>query len=440
MLKETQAFLVGSLIADLQSREGEPLIKTLSEDIELKASAFTNPQYSLFYSAHQRCWARVVSNGRELLADDVIVELEHNGGNVDKWKELIATPRKQSSMKNIKVNANRLIDSEAERNVKGLFDKWEGEKHANIREGLVGFSNSILSLASGQGEESRPDLIMAESDAQGFASPASTGFKKLDYALSGNGIIEGGIYHKQGDLWIIGAPTGHGKSSFACNIVANLIKDGWQSIYITWEMKKTKLMNRLLCNLVDIPYSVAINSENGTDREKQKRADGIELLRHFLRLYERPQTIAEIGDVIRRHKVEFGSSMAVVIIDHLGVSQSTTGEQHWRHMESFSYDLKRLATREEVALICFSQVPGDVEAQLRESNKAVGADSRGSRGIRMAADVAMFLCKHNGKTTDGGIDLSKRDKSVLQLLKVREFGNEELIELSYNKERYRYSD
>jgi replicative DNA helicase len=70
-----------------------------------------------------------------------------------------------------------------------------------------------------------------------------TGLNSLDEVLWG--------LHKK-ETAVIGGRTSHGKSSFAINIVRNLIDSGNRVIYFSLEMSKEQLLEKLFCNFCEV--------------------------------------------------------------------------------------------------------------------------------------------------------------------------------------------
>jgi len=453
--QQTQSLIVLALIADLQQRlagqhNGKPpLIKVLSEDIGVPESAFTVPAFSKFYVAYRNCWARVAADGGVVSPQQLLAELEGLGASaalVEKWKRKLDSPVRTAPSPEVVRAARTLLDSEIARDAVSLLRRWIstiGNNPSDVRGELVSLSNSLLSLASHSGEEIRAAAIMREADAMGYVPPVSTGWSRLDYALSGGGMVrDGGLNYYEGDIWVVGAPSGHGKSSFGCNLAVNLASRGYASIYVTWEMAKVELIRRMICNIGNITYDVAMNPNNAkSEDELVARKSSIELVDAFVRFYEKPTTVAEIQDAVKRHKIEYGDALIAVIIDHLGIStRKNDRRETWRFLEEFVYEVKAVARQEHVAFICFSQVPEYIEAQLREENKATGADFRGSRGIRMGVDVAMYLCRHNGKDAAGNVNPSFANTTVVQIVKDRRFGHEDWFTMKYDRLHYRLED
>jgi KaiC/GvpD/RAD55 family RecA-like ATPase len=449
--EQVQLSLISSLIADLQAHENgtavlEPFIKVVSESVGLSSSAFTLPGLQEFYTAYRYCYMRSAPDGGVVRHDEILAEMERAGASkelIDKWATNLTTPRKTKHITVVRDLADTLNKLDTGNATIGLLECWldSAKKDPSLVPGeLLGWSNQLLGMASGGGEEVIASQIVAEADALGYVQPLSTGFADIDAALSGGGMSTGGIHCHEGDIWVIGAPSGHGKSTMACNLVANTIQQGYAAMYVTWEMSKLEIIRRMVCNIGDIDYTVATNPNAATlPQELDARKNAIELISNNVRLYEKPSSPNEIAECIKRHRVEFGDKLKWVAIDHIGIAKEASGEQSWRSMEQLVYALKGIAKQEKVGIIMFSQVPDMIEKQLRADNKATDADFRGSRGIRMGVDVAWFMCRHNGKDEFGTPNMAYENMACMQLVKDRRFGQEAWITLNYDWHRYRYS-
>jgi len=453
--QRVQGAVAAALLADLQYRSagnvaGRSLLQVAFEEMGLSASAFTVPGIYEFVRGYLNCYYRSAPDGQEVHPSHVLAEMEKLGADeatLQKWRYHLSHewPPQVRNAAAFRENVSLLVKMDIGRATIEQLRAWLRFAESNtaaVKEEMVVWASTLIGMAEGASETIRPSDILSEADIRGYVPPTPTGWPRLDYALSGRGRTRaGGIFHDEGDIWVVGAPSGHGKSTFTCNLAVNLAKQGFASVVITWEASKVSLVRRMVCNLADISYDSAADLQLAITRgEAERRAEAVDTLSGLVRIYERPQKPSEIAEVIKRHKSEFGEKLRAILIDHIGISREATGDNVWRGLEQLVYALKSLAVQEHVAIIACSQVPEDVEAQLREKNKSFSLNFRGSRGIRMGADVALLMCRHNGKDENGVIQPQFYNTTCIQLSKDRRFGQEDWFLLSYNGDRYRMTE
>lgn len=448
--KEAQNLVIQGLVADLQAQNTLPLIRDLFEDVGLTPDAFPLPFFSAFYAAYRYCWLRVVADNGVVTEGQVLSQLEQSGMDatvIAKWRDILAKPLSPLPKKAILDAGRTLVDAHIARNAVAITEDWLGKVKrgdGKIRNNIATLNTQLLSLTSDVNDTVNPTVIMQRAWDKGYVEPASTLWPRMDRALSNGGKTKGGIRYSDGHLWVIGAASGHGKSSVGCNLVVNMAYQQKATLYVTLEMSQVSLIRRMLCNMANLPYDVVANPKpdrhSAEDIAHLKSA--LEYLSQFTRIYDRISTPEEIEQAIKRHKAEFGEQMVAVLVDHIGIATKNAAEGNvWHALEKYVYSLKDVAMREQVAIILFSQVPPDIESQLREDNRvATGADFRGSRAIRMVADIAMYVARHNGKDRGGNVDMRYNNKMVVQVVKDRDFGNEDWFLMQYDRDHYRISE
>lgn len=448
--KEVQNLVIQALIADLQAQNTVALVGELFEDVGLTPDAFPLPFFAAFYSAYRYCWLQVAAENGVVSKEQILSQMEQSGVDrsvVERWRALLDKPLQPIARKAVIDAARTLVDARIARNAVTVTTDWLAQVkqgHGRIREQIVNLSNHLLSLTKDMNDVVNPALIMQRAWDTGYVPPVSTLWGRMDRALSNGGKTKGGIRYHDGDLWVIGAPSGHGKSSFGCNVVVNLAYQQKASLYVTLEMSQESLIRRMLCNMADLPYDVVANPnpQRHKPEDIQHLKTSLDYLSQHTRIYDRISTPEEIAAAIKRHKVEFGDRLVSVLIDHIGIATKNAAEGNvWHALEKYVYTLKDVAMKERVAIMLFSQVPPDIEAQLRDDNRVTaGADFRGSRAVRMVSDVAMYVARHNGKDRNGSIDPDYVNKTVVQVVKDRLFGNEDWFMMNYDRDHYRITD
>jgi replicative DNA helicase len=208
-----------------------------------------------------------------------------------------------------------------------------------------------------------------------------TGFMDLDEATTG--------FHK-GDLIVIGARPGMGKTAFCLNIVTHIGQEVKTPIAVfSLEMTKEQIVLRMLCSEAEVD-SKAVRSgyHSKEDYRKLVNAAG-RLADASIYIDDSFNSILEIRAKARRLKAEHG--LGLVVVDYLqlmsGVNTFAAREQV---ISDISRSLKALAKDLEVPVIVISQLNRSCE-QRGENKRPIIADLRESGAIEQDADIILFL-------------------------------------------------
>jgi len=208
-----------------------------------------------------------------------------------------------------------------------------------------------------------------------------TGFMDLDEATTG--------LHP-GDLIVIGARPGMGKTAFCLNIVTNAAISEKRPIAVfSLEMTKEQLVLRMICAEAEVD-SKAVRSGYHSKEDYRK------LVNSAGRLADAPiyiddsfNSVLEIRAKSRRLKSEHG--LGLIVIDYLqlmsGTNSNTSREQV---ISDISRSLKALAKDLSVPIIVISQLNRSCEMRGGDKRPLI-ADLRESGAIEQDADIILFL-------------------------------------------------
>ena len=221
----------------------------------------------------------------------------------------------------------------------------------------------------------RLDMLARDKDA---ASGTPTGFSALDRTIVGLG---------EGDLVLIGARPGMGKTSFAMNVATNIAKSSQKNVCVfSLEMSAEQLASRMLSSeaLVD---SYAIRSGNLTTDQYKKLADAAADLSESNILIDDTTgiTVTRMKAKLRRVK-----NLGLVVVDYLQLMQGERNSDN-RVLEvgDISRGLKILAKELKIPVICCAQLSRGPES--RTDKRPMLSDLRDSGAIEQDADIVMFL-------------------------------------------------
>lgn len=208
-----------------------------------------------------------------------------------------------------------------------------------------------------------------------------TGFIDLDVTTTG--------FHP-GDLIVVGARPGMGKTAFCLNIAAHVgINVKVPVAIFSLEMTKEQIVLRMVCSEAEVD-SKAVRSGYHSKEDYRK------LVNAAGRLADAPifiddsfNSVLDIKAKARRLKAEHG--LGLVIVDYLQLMSGVgTYSQREQVISDISRSLKALAKDLLVPVIVISQLNRSCE--LRGENKRpIIADLRESGAIEQDADVIFFL-------------------------------------------------
>lgn len=231
-----------------------------------------------------------------------------------------------------------------------------------------------------------------------------SGFTDLDMQTTG--------FHP-GDLVVVGARPGMGKTSFCLNIATYVgIEVKVPVALFSLEMSKELIVLRMICSEAEVD-SKSVRSGYHTKEDYRK------LVNAAGRLAEAPifiddsfNTVLEMRAKSRRLKAEHG--LGLIIVDYL---QLMRGEGSYIAREQVISDISRsfkaLAKDLKVPIIVISQLNRSCE-QRGDNKRPIIADLRESGAIEQDADTILFLYRgdyYKAKDAEEGIaelDIAKQ--------------------------------
>ncbi|MBO4769800.1 MAG: replicative DNA helicase [Clostridia bacterium] len=211
------------------------------------------------------------------------------------------------------------------------------------------------------------------------AKGTQTGFSGLDNVLVGM---------SPGDLVLVGARPGMGKTSFAMNIATRVAQQSKKTVCVfSLEMSAEQLASRMLSSeaLVD---STSIRSGNLTNDDFVKIARAAAALSECDILIDDTSgvTISGMRSKLRKLRQEIG----LIVVDYLQLMQSDRRiDNRVQEVADISRGLKLLAKDLHVPIICCAQLSRGPES--RTDKRPMLSDLRDSGAIEQDADVVLFL-------------------------------------------------
>lgn len=224
---------------------------------------------------------------------------------------------------------------------------------------------------------------------QAIASPDAfsgipTGYRELDQCLNGL---------RSGQLVIVGARPGMGKSAFLLSIAMNLIalKPTARVVLFSAEMKTREVIRRLVSAQTGIDLRQIINGQL-SDSERRRFTEAMGKIGDYkLVINDTPQlTLDVVRAALTDYQMEHGEP-DLVLVDYLQLMTVPGMRKGDRVNEvgEISRGLKIIAGDFNAPVIAASQLSRAVE--LRQNKRPQLSDLRESGSLEQDADIVMFL-------------------------------------------------
>jgi replicative DNA helicase len=260
-------------------------------------------------------------------------------------------------------DVRRIIDS-AEQKIFDISHNNDSKEFRHIRDVLQNVYRDIEIL----------------SETKGAVNGTKTGFSGVDRML---------VQMGKGDLIIVGARPGMGKTSFALNIATNVAKHSKKAVAIfSLEMSGEQLVTRIISSeaMVD---SHSLRTGHLANEDWDNIADVISSLSGCDIYIDDTSAITttEMKSKLRRLP-----NLGLVVIDYIGLMQSTSNsDNRAQQVGEISRNLKIMAKDFGIPFVCCAQLNRGTESRPGAGKRPTLADLRDSGSIEQDADIVLFL-------------------------------------------------
>ncbi|MDQ4005869.1 MAG: replicative DNA helicase [Actinomycetota bacterium] len=230
-----------------------------------------------------------------------------------------------------------------------------------------------------------------------------TGFKDLDEQLQGL---------QKGNLVVVAARPGIGKSSLITNIARNAAEKNHPVALFSLEMSRTEIAMRLLCAEARVQWH-KVRAGKMSSEEWGRITDAAGELERF------PLYVVDSGNVTiidiraKARRLKSQHKLEMIIVDYLQLMSSHQRvDNRQQEVAEISRSLKLLAKELDIPVIAVSQLNRDPER--RTDKRPQLADLRESGAIEQDSDVVMFI--HRDPLSD---ELDKKTSAELIIAKHR---------------------
>lgn len=355
-----------------------------------------------------------------------LIELAGNGVAIANWGYHAGIVERQALLRDLIRAATRInaLSYDAPADADEVVEEAE-KLILQVTEKQVNNSFKKLSDSVGETYELLEKLALSKSNLQGVP----TGFRDIDKVLTGM---------KGGDLIVLAARPGVGKTAFALNIGVNAAKAGARVCFFSLEMPISQLTQRVLCceakidqhkmrnaTLTEADWALLVQASANLEKLDFWTDDTPDL------------SLTELRSKARRQLR--GAESGLIVVDYLQLMESKSRVPKDRHIEvaEFSRGLKILAKELNVPVIALSQLSRRVDD--RKDRRPMLSDLRESGAIEQDADVVMFIDRSLSED-EANMPGRPEDGEALVIIGKHRNGPLADISLSFAKESTRFVD
>lgn len=219
-------------------------------------------------------------------------------------------------------------------------------------------------------------------EQKGHMAGVPSGFADVDDLFHG---------FRAGELIILAARPGVGKTAFALALAANAAKSGAATAFFSLEMSASQLMQRILASESGVPLS-RIRGGFLTDADWSMIIEASSML-SGLDLYIDDSPALSIMELRAKARRELrDKEQGIIIVDYLQLMQPPVARRDGNRaveVGEISRGLKVLAKEMNMPVIALSQLSRSVE--MRGKKRPQLSDLRESGSIEQDADIVMFI-------------------------------------------------
>jgi replicative DNA helicase len=228
-----------------------------------------------------------------------------------------------------------------------------------------------------------------------------------------------------GNVYIIAADTGVGKTTFAMNIAENMATDDNPAVVFSLEMNTEELFHRLACSHAEI-NGAKVSAGELTFDESKCLVEAVNKVVHCPIIVIDDDNLTPMRMRSKLRKIR--QKPSVVVVDYIQLlNPGTKWENETTRISHCSQAAKNMAKEFDVPMIVVSQLSRSSDHRGLKKRPTL-ASLRGSGSLEQDAYVVMFLYRDEGEDqkTDLIIDKNRGGKTgILSLIFRREYSRYE---------------
>ena len=243
-----------------------------------------------------------------------------------------------------------------------------------------------------------------------------TGFTKLDEVLNG------GL--GKGNLTVVGARTGAGKTSWAQQVILNIAKQNKVCLFASLEVNNSQVYDKFASMNKSIPFvkilTKTLNQTEMNDYNKSKE-ELRGLLNNFIYIKDNQQTIRQIESMVKRHIAK--RKLDLLMVDYIQIikREHSNNISEATAIKDITRGLADISKKYNIAVLGLAQINREGATDPKMENL------KGSGGIEEDADCIILL--HRPINDEGILSAD----GAFKLVKNR-WGDKKNIKFSFNGE------
>ena len=357
-----------------------------------------------------------------------LLELSDNTFSLTNWRSHVAVVKRTSVLRDLVHSSNainalafdapddlNLVVEEAEKTLFNVTEKRVSSEFKPMNKLLEGAFEELKQLKEQQGE----------------MVGVPTGFVDVDNLFHG---------FRGGDLVILAARPGVGKTSFALNMAVNAAKTGVSVAFLSLEMSASQLVQRILCSEARLSLSKIRSGHIGKADFVALRDAAATLSKLDIVIDDTPAlSILELRAKARRELRN--KEKGLIVVDYLQLMQPATARRDGNRaveVGEISRGLKVLGKEMNMPVLALSQLSRSIE-QRGGKKRPMLSDLRESGSIEQDADIVMFIDRSMNEQEAESRDRLPMGEAELIVAKHRN-GPTRDIRLSFESEFTRFGD
>ena len=308
-----------------------------------------------------------------------LLELNNNTLSLVNWRHHAEMLRRDATLREIIVASSKItaLAFDAPEDTKEVVDSAE-RMILSVTDRDIRSNYSTLEQVMGDLYEA-----LAEQAANPGTIGVLTGFNGIDAKLQGL---------RAGQMIVIGARPGVGKTSFSLNLAINAAAKGASVAFFSLEMSKSEIAQRLLSAQARIPLSAIRGGRIQPNQWTTILEATHDLSKLDVMIDDTPgTTVTEVRAKARR--MLHGKENGLVILDYLQLVSPPSGgrrsDSRATEVSEMSRGIKIMAKDLGVPVIALSQLSRQVES--RTGKRPQLSDLRESGSIEQDADIVILL-------------------------------------------------
>lgn len=246
--------------------------------------------------------------------------------------------------------------------------------------GVFNESTDVVSMRDAVMSSINRFTLNQEMISQGGVNGVTTGSFTIDNMIG---------RFQPGNLAIIAARPGMGKTAFALNMAISAANECDPVVIVSLEMMPEELVNRLIVrDSIGIRSGVLKNTEaNDTETKEVHRVSGILERLPITFIRNNSININKLKTICRKLKKR--NKLKILIVDYLQLMRGDSGQNREQEIAKISRELKTLANELMIPVVALSQLNRTVESRADKTPQI--SDLRESGAIEQDADMIFLL-------------------------------------------------